>query len=364
MKNLSATKLMTLAACASTSVVSANGRTYTSSSSKLDFVKASHSSVTEISRGGASDKNHNEKSHNKPSSSSSASKKKTNKTKKKKKRQRQTDDEKGEDDTPPPPPNAVVEEVLERSDFYEILGIGRSATQVEIKKAYRKRALHVHPDKTGGDRRAFDKVAESYDVLGDDNKRQLYNQFGKDGLENSSGGASAGSYQDVFRSMFQQQTRGYGRSRQNFTMRYQIEVTLEDLYKGITQQVVVTPPHHTPSSHRKQKRVSVDVPKGAYPGQHITLSGEMDFSQNDTPGDLVFVVQQAPHPAFTRKGHDLAMQLTITLEEAICGLKRDIRHLDGTKIWIESALVEDNKDQNTPILIQTGDVSRKELIIQ
>lgn len=251
----------------------------------------------------------------------------------------------------------VVEEIVEQTDYYEILGIPKnrkgSVTKTEIQKAYRKRALQVHPDKTGGDRRAFDKVAESFDVLSDDGKREIYDRFGKEGLEH--GGVSAGGmqFQDIFQSMFQQagQRQSYGRTRQNYTMRYQIEVTLEDLYNGTTQDVVVTAPI---TDRRKQKNVQVHIPKGSMSGQSIVLSGGMDFA-NDTPGDLVFVISQRPHPVFTRKGHDLAMELTISLEEAICGLHREIRHLDGSSLWIASVEQDEN---GAPHIIQTGEVRK------
>lgn len=255
------------------------------------------------------------------------------------------------------PNQEIVEEIVEQTDYYEILGIPNhkkgSVTKVEIQKAYRKRAVQVHPDKTGGDRRAFDKVAESFDVLSDDEKREIYNRYGKEGLENGGGGATgAGQFQDIFQSMFQQtggQRQSFGRTRQNYTMRYQIEVTLEDLYNGATQDVLVTAPS---TERRKPKSVEVHIPKGSISGQSIVLSGEMDFA-NDTPGDLIFVVSQRPHPVFTRKGHDLAMEMTISLEEAICGLKREIRHLDGSNVWIASA---PNEGKETPRIIQTGEV--------
>lgn len=347
MKNLNATKLVTLAACVSKSVVSA-GLPSDRPTCSLGFL----SKASQL-RGGGIDKD-DQGSDYEPKKQS----KKQNRSKKKRQRPKdatqksKTHDDKAKDQKSPatPPkqdkdkPNKVVEEIVRQEDFYEILGISRSASAVEIKKAYRRRAVLVHPDKTGGDRRAFDKVAEGYDILSDDTKRQIYDRFGKDGLAN--GGSSVSSYQDVFRNMFQQQS--YGRPRQNRTMRYQLEVTLEDLYNGIVHDVVVT----SPIERKRQKSVQVHIPKGSIQGQPIVLSGEMDFA-DDTPGDLVFVISQTPHPVFTRKGNDLAMEMTISLEEAICGLQREIKHLDGSSIWVESA-----RNDGNPVMIQTGEVSQ------
>jgi DnaJ-class molecular chaperone len=92
-------------------------------------------------------------------------------------------------------------------------------------------------------------------------------------------------------------------------------------------------------------------------GQSIVLSGEMDHVKDVAPADLVFVLQQRLHPIFTRKGHDLAMELTISLHEAICGLTRSIKHLDGRVMAISSArhVFSDTSD-TAAMLIQTGDV--------
>ena len=211
---------------------------------------------------------------------------------------------------------------------------------------------------------AFDKVAESYDVLGDEDKRQLFDRHGKRGLDPNN--PMGGSYQEFFRNAFANSRRP---STSNYTMRYQLQVTLEELYNGITQTVVVSPPNQRNhyQQHRNSKNVQVTIPKGSIEGQAIVLPGEMDFS-NDTPGDLVFIVSQAPHPTFTRKGHDLAMEMTISLKEAVCGLVREIRHLDGSNLWIASATSTSNEDAQSddnngnqetndiPIVIQTGDV--------
>jgi DnaJ-class molecular chaperone len=240
------------------------------------------------------------------------------------------------------PINKIVEDILLHDDFYQVLGVSKSsASDREIQKAYRRRAVQTHPDKTGGDRRAFDKVAEAYDVLSDETRKQIYDQYGKRGLEQGAGPMPS-SAQDLF-NVFRQQRK----NQKNQTVRYQLEVTLEDLYKGMTQDIVVTPP-----GTGRQKKVQVHIPKGSISGQSIVLSGEMDFAEDVHPGDLIFILTQASHRTFTRKGHDLAMEVTISLQEAVCGLRRSIRHLDGHQVVIGSA----RQDDNAPVLVQTGDV--------
>ena len=251
-----------------------------------------------------------------------------------------------------PTSNPMVEEILGHEDYYDILGLPKGEDNPSaIKKAYRRRAVQTHPDKTGGDRRAFDKLAEAYDALLDDDKRALYDRYGKAGLDPTNGmgmgggGGGMHSAEDLFRSFFgggppqqQQQAR---KQPSNRTLRYQLEVTLEELYQGKTRKVTVEAPqrnlyYHEDSSRKKQ--VEVAIPRGGHPGQNIVLSGEMDFDSRDgPPGDLIFQLHPRPHKVFSRKGHDLALEVKISFHEAICGCKRTFKHLDGRSITIESA---------------------------
>lgn len=273
--------------------------------------------------------------------------------------------------------NPMMEGILKSEDYYDILGLPRGEeNENRIKKNYRRRAVRVHPDKTGGDRRAFDKLAEAYDVLLDGEKRSVYNRFGKAGLDPTKGGAGmTASAEDLFRSFFGGgpfgQTRQQQQPRANRTLRYQLEVTLEDLYRGFTRRVTVKAPtmmggwHYNPYEEDKSKEVEVSIPRGSHAGQSIVLSGEMDFDSKDSPpGDLVFQIHQRPHKTFTRKGHDLAIELKISFQEAVCGCTRTIRHLDGRELILESAkhkihssVDKDGDEESTPsFYIQTGDV--------
>jgi DnaJ-class molecular chaperone len=242
-----------------------------------------------------------------------------------------------------------LEDLINQEDYYIILGVSKTATDSQIKKAYRKRAVQTHPDKTGGDRRAFDKVSEAYSILSDETKRQVYSRFGKRGLEQQkAGGNPAGGgrgAEDMFRQFFGQAAQRQQHAPRNRTVRYQLEVSLEDLYQGMTRSILVEQPHG-------RKKVQVHIPKGTSSGESIVLSGEMDEYADVTPGDLIFLLQQRPHTTFTRKGHDLAMELSVSLQEAIGGMEREITHLDGRKIVLKSA----RRIEETAVWIQTGDV--------
>lgn len=261
------------------------------------------------------------------------------------------DKEKQRDQQPetPTPTLPIVEEILKEDDYYRILGITPTQAQsnpATIKKSYRRRALQTHPDKTNGDRRAFDKVAEAYEILSNDEKRKIYDRHGKKGLHGAGPGHGFPTAEDLFRSFFGSgPDRGpFSPPRRNRTVRYQLEVTLEDLYKGMKSKVAVSSPDGRPIS----KHVEVNVPRGALSGQSIRLHGVMDFDPEDTPGDLVFSLQQRSHRRFTRKGHDLAVAVTIGLDEALNGTTRTLIHLDGRSLTIASA--------RNSRMIQSGDV--------
>lgn len=353
--------------------------------------------VFNIPRGGDEENGDNSnEGDNKKNSSSNTKSKKSSRSGKKKKTTKTKQEENAQTKNKTNNSNPILEEILQHEDFYDVLGVPNTASERDIQKAYRKRCVQTHPDKTGGDRRAFDKVAEAYDVLSDQSKRQVYNRYGKAGMDptnNGSNGASpfggggdgaAAMFRDMFQQARQQQRQ---QQRRNQTLRYQLEVTLEDLYFGRTRSVQVTPPRSSSNyqQQRRRKEVDVHISKGSVNGQSVVLSGEVDFNDdNSPPGDLVFILTQVPHATFTRKGHDLAMELNISLEEALCGLKRSIKHLDGTEMWIESANYSDdqngrnkgkinkdkaddlvhndndddssNRSSSIPITIRTGDV--------
>jgi DnaJ-class molecular chaperone len=267
----------------------------------------------------------------------------------------------------------IVQEILSQDDYYQILGITKEAVaksakpETVITKAYRRRAVQTHPDKTGGDRRAFDKVAEAHDVLSDPSRRQIYNRYGKKGIEAASGhGGSGGTAsrggpagmsgmrpEDLFSTFFGSSSSPFGqqfRAHHNRSVRYELSVTLEDLYRGRTMEVVL------PGS-RNNKTVSITIPRGTLHNQEITASGVMDSDSSQPPGDAQFRISQQPHATFTRKGHDLAIPLEISLAEAISGVARTIRHLDGRAITIVSAAASAKSGSDaSPAVIATGDV--------
>lgn len=141
---------------------------------------------------------------------------------------------------------------MEKQDYYETLGISRTATTVEIKKSYRRMAMKYHPDRNPDNAEAeahFKEAKEAYEVLSDPQKRAAYDQFGHAGVDPSAAGASgAGGFSDIFGDVFNDIFGGSSRGgRQNFRgadLRYHMELSLEEAVAGTTEKIRI-PVHVT-----------------------------------------------------------------------------------------------------------------------
>src|SRR6187551_3141178 len=135
---------------------------------------------------------------------------------------------------------------MSKRDYYEVLGVTRTSTEVELKAAYRKLAMQHHPDRNPGDKDCesrFKEINEAYDVLKDGDKRAAYDRFGHAAFENGHGGGGAhgfnadfgSSFADIFEGIFgmggARQQRGSGRER-GADLRFNMEIKLEEAYEG------------------------------------------------------------------------------------------------------------------------------------
>ena len=135
---------------------------------------------------------------------------------------------------------------MAKREFYEILGISRTATEAEIKKAYRRMAMKYHPDRNSDDagtEEKFKEAKEAYEILSDPQKRAAYDQFGHAGVDQSMGGGShsaAGGFSDVFGDVFNDIFGASGGGRQSYRgadLRYHLELSLEDAVAGTTVKI-------------------------------------------------------------------------------------------------------------------------------
>ncbi|GFH53100.1 DnaJ protein [Chaetoceros tenuissimus] len=263
---------------------------------------------------------------------------------------------------------------VDTTKLYETLGVEKTADAKEIKKEYRKLAVKHHPDK-GGDEQKFKEISAAYEVLSDEEKRAKYDKYGLEGLENEGGGGR--SPDDIFSMFF---GGGGGRRsgpRKGESINHPIKVSLEDLYNGKTvklainrqviigdatmceacdgqgavmelrqialgmvQQVQRKCPSCTDGykckTKKERKVLEVHVEKGMKNGQKIQFRGMADEKPNMEPGDINFIVQEKEHDLFKRKGADLLITKTLSLNEALCGFEWSLKHLDNREIVIKS----------------------------
>lgn len=261
---------------------------------------------------------------------------------------------------------------MEYKDYYAVLGVNRSATQDEIKRAYKKLARKHHPDLHSGEAKKaaeekFKELNEAHDVLKDPEKRKKYDQLGTDwragqdfhpppgwGAQGFGGGpgrgqegfywnsAGEGDFSDFFETLFGGRFRGasarsgggrpFARQKgadQEATLRLSLEEAARAGAKSITLQTqsVDAQGRVVPS----EKRYEVKIPPGILPDQRIRLAGQGGEGFGDGGrGDLYLRVEIEPHPRFRLEGRDLYTDLPVTPWEAALGGEATIQTLSGT----------------------------------
>jgi curved DNA-binding protein len=226
---------------------------------------------------------------------------------------------------------------MAKRDFYEVLGVPRTATQEEIRKAYKKLARKYHPDVKPDDPDAqtkFAEITEANEVLSDEEKRRKYDQFGHgfagggggSPFEGFSGGAGF-DLNDILGGMFGgggfQRGAGSGRRsgpRPQKGQDVQTEIT-------VPFQVAVEGGFHEISiqSGSKTERLNVRIPSGIEDGKTIRLAGQGNPGSGGAPaGDLMVTVHVAAHPWFRREGRNLMIDLPLTPAEAALGARVDV----------------------------------------
>ena len=296
---------------------------------------------------------------------------------------------------------------MAKADFYETLGVKRSADEKELKSAFRKLAMQYHPDKNPGNADAekkFKEINEAYETLKDPQKRAAYDRFGHAAFEQGgmggAGGPGAGfgggGFSDIFEDIFGEMMGG-GRARRSAggrergaDLRYNMEISLEEAYKGKNAQIRVptsvtcetctgsgakpgTKPQTCstcsgsgrvraaqgffsiertcPTCHGRgqtitdpcgkcggqgrvteERSLSVNIPAGIEDGTRIRLAGEGEAGMRGGPaGDLYIFLSVKPHTIFQREGADLYCTVPVSMTTAALGGKFDITTLDGAR---------------------------------
>jgi curved DNA-binding protein len=229
-------------------------------------------------------------------------------------------------------------------DYYKILDVPKTASSDEIKKAYRKMAMKHHPDR-GGDQVKFKEISEAYEVLSDNEKRQMVDQgfdpnnpnqgFQGNPFQEFRGGPGFHSMEDIFNSFgFTFNFGGPGGfTRQNVqrnkSLNVNMTITLEEAYKGVTKDINLRYPSG------KNKNISISIPRGMDNGMSIRYPGMGDDEiPGVPPGDLTISINVLQHPVFAREGLNLLTEVSIDCFDAILGTDAEITTLDGRTLQV------------------------------
>jgi len=291
---------------------------------------------------------------------------------------------------------------MAKADYYELLGVERGVSADDLKKAFRKQAMQCHPDRNPGNAEAekkFKEINEAYEVLKDEQKRAAYDQYGHAAFENGGRGQGgggfdfSGNFTDVFDDLFGDFVgggrRGGGPAR-GADMRYNLEITLEEAFKGkktsirvagtvacegcegsgaapgsqpVTcqtcrgqgkvraQQGFFTIERTCPSCQgqgrmikdpctscrgagrkQKEKTLSVNIPAGVEDGTRIRLTGEGEAGpRGGPPGDLYIFLSLQQHQFFRRDGVNLFCRAPIPMTKAALGGQIEVPSIDGSR---------------------------------
>jgi len=242
-------------------------------------------------------------------------------------------------------------------DYYKIMGVGKTATQDEIKKAYRKLANKYHPDKTKGDKAAEEKfkdINEANGILSDPAKRKKYDQFGEDWKHYEEAGQQPGGFdwskytggrgaqehtmsQEEFSAMFDEEglgnifdtifgqqggRRGGRKSRASKGEDFEAEttLTLEEAYQGTERLLKI-----------HDQTIKITMKPGIADGQVLRVAGKGGRGSNGgSNGDLYITIRIAPHTEFQRRGNDLYSDRPVDLYTAVLGGKARIKTIKNT----------------------------------
>ena len=236
-------------------------------------------------------------------------------------------------------------------DYYSILGVKKTDSDADIKKAYRKLAMKYHPDHTKGDKNAeekFKKISEAYAVLSDKDKRKEYDTFGSEGFRQRF------SQEDIFRGfdfndIFREFGFGGGGRRFNFgqgasfnfgggqqqarvkgsDLVYELPLTLREVATGTSKSVAF-------QHEGRSENLTVKIPKGLITGKQLRLAGKGNPSPyGGPPGDLYIKSKVLDDPKFSAKQYDLYLNQELKLSEAILGVTVSVPTIDDKQLSLK-----------------------------
>jgi len=238
-------------------------------------------------------------------------------------------------------------------DYYQVLGISRSASSDEIHSAYKSLSLKFHPDKNPDDARAaeqFKEVQEAYAALGDEETRAQYDRFGPAYKQARAAGAGAGGgspgetpggfdFSNLFGGGFEfgdlfgggrATSREPARPRRGADIRAQIQIPFQVAARGGGHELPIRPD----GEGGRIERITIKIPPGISSGEVLRLKGQGGTVPGGPTGDVLVSVDVAPHPWFRRDGDNLLIEVPVTPVEAVLGARIEVPTLDEGPVML------------------------------
>ena len=234
---------------------------------------------------------------------------------------------------------------LYEKDFYKILGVTPTASQSEIKDAYRSKAKALHPDKNQGNaalEEKFKAVSEAYDILSDAKKRAEYDEarslFERGGFRAPTGGGGAGDFSDIFgggnpQDIFANLFGGAGMRRgprKGQDLQTESTISFREAIFGTTLDLKLA------LDGKTRQDISARVPAGVKDGVKIRVKGKGAPGEAG-PGDLFILLTVTPHPIFSRNGDNITLTVPVTFVEATLGADIKVPTLSGDEVTLRLA---------------------------
>lgn len=304
---------------------------------------------------------------------------------------------------------------VNNKEYYNILNIDKTASHSEIKKAYYKLAKTHHPDK-GGDENKFKKIMTAYEILSDKEKREIYDNYGEDGLSEGGNNMNVNPFEHMFPG-FRQQGRQSNQKRKGKNVVFELSITLDEIYNGtlkklkLNKNILCTTCTGNGMKKNKKKNkcstcngsgvqvitrrigpmiqqmqsqcgkcqgegvivndvdkcekckgkcviktikiLQIHIEKGIKNGEKIIFREESDQNPNTIAGDVIIVIKEEKHKYYRREGLDLWIKKSITLFESLTNYEFVIKHLDGRKLNLHSP-TEVTKPNSVKIIENEG----------
>nr|GMD28866.1 DnaJ homolog subfamily B member 1-like [Ipomoea batatas] len=253
-------------------------------------------------------------------------------------------------------------------DYYKVLKVSKSASEEDLRRSYKRLAMKWHPDKNSENMQEaeakFKQISEAYDVLSDSQKRRIYDLHGEKALKSgqfdhpasptrTSSGRAGRAYnytprdaEDIFAEIFGGSDAGYkgspvscgarGTPRKAAAVENQLPCSLEELYNGSTRKMQISRIvlDDTGKPTTVEEVLAIEIKCGWKKGTKITFPEKGDYKFGAAPGDLIFVVDEKPHPVFKRHGNDLVVHHRISLLDALTGKTIKLTTLDGRDLSV------------------------------